>query len=231
MKEVILYSGGLDSTVLLMDRLRGRWDKSSEYHALHIAYGSTHSQMELHAASHICTMYEVPMRVIQLPLGAWGFESGLLTGDIPDGPYKEESLSSTVVPFRNGIMIAIAVGYALSIGASKVLIAAHAGDHPIYPDCTPEFLYAMSEAVYRGSGAQVALLYPYCAFQKWEIVAKGATLDLKRDTHQCHPHAPMHLSYSCYKGGVKHCGKCATCIERREAFATAKVTDLTEYET
>jgi 7-cyano-7-deazaguanine synthase len=149
------------------------------------------------------------------------FKSDLLKSgsDIPDGHYAEENMKQTVVPFRNGIMLAIATGYAESIGANGLVIAAHSGDHAIYPDCREPFMLGMAQAMKAGTYAQIELLRPFINEDKASIARRGAEL--------CVDFAK---TWSCYKGGDIHCGVCGTCVERREAFMLAGVSDPTVYE-
>jgi 7-cyano-7-deazaguanine synthase len=153
---------------------------------------------------------------------AENFTSDLLKsgGTIPDGHYAEESMKKTVVPFRNGIFLSLGTGYAESLGAEAIAIAAHAGDHTIYPDCREDFLSPMSEAMEKGTYAKIKLLRPFVSMDKTSIVRRG--VELKIDYAR---------TWSCYKGGILHCGTCGTCIERREAFLNASVTDPTAYVT
>jgi len=148
------------------------------------------------------------------------FTSNLLRsgGPIPDGHYAEQSMQQTVVPFRNGIMLAVATGYAESCGAEGVVIAAHAGDHTIYPDCREPFMHAMGQAMTCGTYANIQLLRPFIAMDKAAIARRGADLGVDFTT-----------TWSCYKGGQIHCGVCGTCIERREAFVLAGLADPTVY--
>ena len=127
-------------------------------------------------------------------------------------------MKNTVVPFRNGIMVSIAAGFAESRAADGLVIAAHAGDHAIYPDCREEFMTSMGEAIRLGTYAGIKLLRPFIAMTKAEIAARGHALGV--DFLQ---------TWSCYKGGTLHCGTCGTCVERREAFMLAGVTDPTVY--
>jgi 7-cyano-7-deazaguanine synthase len=148
------------------------------------------------------------------------FDSDLLRsgGPIPEGHYEEATMKQTVVPFRNGIMLAVAAGYAETIGAEAIVIAAHAGDHAIYPDCREGFMQAMGEAITQGTYARLSLLRPFIAWNKARIVQRG--VELKIDYAR---------TWSCYKGGDRHCGVCGTCVERREAFQLASVKDPTDY--
>jgi 7-cyano-7-deazaguanine synthase len=128
-------------------------------------------------------------------------------------------MKRTVVPFRNGIMLAIAAGFAESADAGGLVIAAHAGDHAIYPDCREGFMEAMNSAITMGTYAHVALLRPFIALDKSAIVRRGAALGVN-----------FAKTWSCYKGGLRHCGRCGTCVERREAFIRAGHADPTGYE-
>ena len=149
------------------------------------------------------------------------FKSSLLEGAdaIPEGHYADDNMKSTVVPFRNGIMLSIAIGIAESNNLKKVLIANHGGDHTIYPDCRPEFIKAIDEAAEAGTFVDVRVVAPYTNITKGEIAAIGKKLGIDYAE-----------TWSCYKGGEKHCGKCGTCVERKEALAEAGIEDTTEYE-
>ncbi len=215
-KAIVTFSGGLDSTTLLY-WAANRYDVS----ALTFDYGSKHNEREQSAAKQIAGRSGVPHVVIKLPFINEFFKSSLLkSGEaIPEGHYEDSSMRSTVVPFRNGIILSIAVGYAESIEAKNVLYAAHAGDHAIYPDCRPEFLKAISEAGHHGTYLGVEINDPFISMTKKEIVILGKELSV-----------PFELTYSCYKGGKLHCGKCGTCVERKEAFKLAGILDPTNYE-
>src|SRR5436190_3992285 len=217
MKAVVLLSGGMDSVTAL-------YHAAAEHEVtdtLSFDYGSKHNHREIPFARHHADKLGVPHTVI--PLGFVGeyFASDLLQsgGDIPDGHYEEESMKRTVVPFRNGIMLSIAAGFAESRGAEALVIAAHSGDHAIYPDCREPFMQAMSDAIRLGTYAGVEVLRPFITMTKAEIAARGAALGV--DFAQ---------TWSCYKGGAIHCGTCGTCVERREAFLLAGLDDPTVYE-
>jgi 7-cyano-7-deazaguanine synthase len=139
-------------------------------------------------------------------------------GKIPEGHYEAENMKQTVVPFRNAIMLSIACGFGESVGAEGLVIAAHGGDHAIYPDCREDFMRAMGNAMRLGTYAGVQLLRPFIALTKGQIAAEGARLGVD-----------FGRTWSCYKGGLVHCGKCGTCVERREAFAAAGLPDPTLY--
>ena len=162
----------------------------------------------------------MPHHTIRLDFIDRLFQSDLLKsgGDIPDGHYAEESMKQTVVPFRNGIMLSIATGFAESIGAGAVVIAAHSGDHAIYPDCREPFMESMATAMVRGTYANIHLSRPFIDMDKTAIVRRGTELGVD-----------FAKTWSCYKGGEIHCGTCGTCVERREAFQLAGVDDPTVY--
>ena len=212
MKALLIYSGGLDSTTLLYEY------KDSIALAVTFDYGSKHNAREIAYARENCKRLGVKHLV--MPLGFIGqyFKSDLLLsgGDIPEGSYADENMKSTVVPFRNGIMLAIAAGLAESYGLDTVMMANHGGDHAIYPDCRPEFVEGMDKAIQAGTYEGIRLVSPYCDITKRDIALRGKAIGLDYS-----------LTYSCYKGGEKHCGKCGTCIERKEALEGF---DPTEYE-
>lgn len=226
MKVVVVFSGGLDSTVLLHHfAVQGH-----ECHALSICYGQRH-QRELSAASHvhhrIRDILAIPEdhfthQTLMLPqlrnvLGGSSQTSPDVA--VPHGHYAEESMKKTVVPNRNMILLSMAIGYGVSLRADAVVYGAHKGDHAIYPDCRPEFVKAMQLATELCDYEPPKLLAPFIYDSKAQIVARGAREG-----------APMYLSYSCYAGDQQHCGKCGTCVERREAFQLAGVADPTIYE-
>ena len=160
------------------------------------------------------------MSRFDIPLDVY-FKSSLLQGqeEIPEGRYDEDNMKSTVVPFRNGIMLAIAGGYAESIGFDCVVLGNHAGDHTIYPDCRQSFIDAFSKALKEGTWKGVELVSPFCNIRKEDIVKIGTELGVDYTK-----------TYSCYKGMKKHCGVCGTCTELKEAFQLAGVNDPTEYD-
>ena len=215
MKDCILIlSGGMDSVTLLYDY--------QERIALAISfdYGSNHNAREIPFARMHCERLGIPHHVIPLDFMSTYFRSSLLSGadDIPEGHYADENMKSTVVPFRNGIMLAIATGMAETNDLSYVMMANHGGDHTIYPDCRPEFVEAFDAAAHAGTFNGVHLLSPYCHMSKSQIAARGRELGINYAE-----------TWSCYKGGDKHCGRCGTCIERKEALAEAGIPDPTDY--
>lgn len=209
---IILYSGGMDSTVALY-RYAGRIRL-----ALSFDYGSKHNRIEIEHAARNCRRLGIRHQVIPMDLNQMGFVSDLLVsgGDIPAGKYGEENMRKTVVPFRNGIMLSIAAGIAESLGCRRLLISNHAGDHAIYPDCREEFVRSMSRAVAAGTYNHVEVFAPFTNLSKREIALIGKELGV-----------PFEDTYSCYNGREKHCGACGTCTERKEALAGF---DPTEYE-
>lgn len=216
MRVVVLVSGGMDSVTAL-------------YHAasahevvagLSFDYGSKHNPRELPLAQRHCARLGVRHVCVSLGFINATFQSDLLSsgGEIPDGHYAEATMKRTVVPFRNGIMLSVACGFAESVEAEGVVIAAHSGDHAIYPDCREPFMVAMGAAMREGSYARVALLRPFIALDKAAIALRGSRLGVD-----------FGETWSCYRGGEHHCGRCGTCVERREAFLVAGLPDPTTY--
>ena len=215
-KVVALVSGGMDSVVALYHAHL----ESEVVAALSFDYGSKHNSLEIPFAKLHADRLSIPHQVIHLPFINQLFSSDLLQkgGEIPDGHYEELSMKQTVVPFRNGILLAIAAGYAESLGANGLIIAAHSGDHAIYPDCREDFMQAMGDALSLGTYAKIALLRPLIHLSKAQIATLGQTLGVN-----------FSETWSCYKGQEIHCGTCGTCVERREAFTLAGLKDPTTY--
>ncbi len=218
MKTIVICSGGLDS-VSLAHRVAA---EQTLIGLLSFDYGQRHRK-ELDYAAACAKRLGAPHQIIDIrPIGSHLTGSALTDNiDVPDGHYAEETMKATVVPNRNAIMLAIAFGLAAAQKADAVAVAVHGGDHFIYPDCRPGFIDAfqvMQDAALDGY-ASVKLQAPYVNATKADIVADGA----KRGT-------PFEETWSCYKGGARHCGRCGTCVERREAFHLAGVADPTEYE-
>ncbi|WP_337943564.1 7-cyano-7-deazaguanine synthase QueC [Prevotella sp.] len=213
--SIIIVSGGMDSVTLLYDY------KDRIALGISFDYGSNHNAKEIPFAKLHCERLGIKHITIPLDFMHQYFKSSLLEGAdaIPEGHYQDENMKSTVVPFRNGIMLAIAAGMAESYGLSHVMIANHGGDHAIYPDCRPEFISAMSNATEAGSYNGVTVLAPYTNITKGDIARRGKELGIDYNE-----------TWSCYKGGEKHCGKCGTCFERKEALHYAGIEDTTEYE-
>ena len=213
--SLIALSGGVDSTTLLYEY------REEIACAVGFDYGSKHNARELAAAKAICRELEIPYLIIPLAFIEEYFRSDLLLsgGEMQLGDYSEENMSSTVVPFRNGIMLSILAGLAESRDLQQVLIANHFGDHAIYPDCRESFVKPMGEAITAGTSNGVKLVAPYTALTKTEIVARGTRLGV-----------PYGKTYSCYQGGERHCGRCGTCRERHDAFVANGLEDPTLYE-
>jgi len=229
-KIVVLFSGGLDSTVLLAKCLM----YYDEVVALNFDYGSKHNKRERAAARAIATKYNVkcfeytlpsycqyqqlPDELVMQPFLASNL---LITGEeIPEGHYEDKKMEATIVPFRNGIMLSLAIGFAESLKFNVIGLAAQAGDYAVYPDCRPKFFQAMREASLQGTKWGVGICVPFLKDVKKNIVIRGSELKV-----------PFELTWTCYKGGKKHCGKCSACVERIEAFKLANIEDPVEYET
>lgn len=205
--SVIIISGGMDSVTLLYDR------KDDIALAISYDYGSKHNAKEIPFAALHCKRLGIQHIVIPLGFMAKYFTSSLLQGgeDIPEGHYDDENMKSTVVPFRNGIMLSIAAGVAESHGLKNVLIANHGGDHSIYPDCRPEFIDAMNKATIAGTYLDINIVAPYTNISKADIARRGLLMGINYDE-----------TWSCYKGNDEPCGKCGTCVERMEALEQAR---------
>ena len=212
--SLIIVSGGMDSITLLHER------KDTIALAVSFDYGSNHNAREIPFARLHCQRLGIRHVVIPLAFMQQYFKSSLLEGAdaIPDGHYADSNMKSTVVPFRNGIMLSIAVGIAESNSLKRVLIANHGGDHTIYPDCRPEFITAIDAAAKAGTYVDVAIEAPYTNISKTDIARRGKSLAIDYSE-----------TWSCYKGGQVHCGTCGTCVERKEALREAGIADPTVY--
>ncbi len=213
--SLIVVSGGMDSTTMLYEYA----DRIAL--AVTFNYGSNHNAREIECARYNCERLGIELIVVDMPFVGQLFESSLLSGAdaIPEGNYDDENMRSTVVPFRNGIMLSVAAGLAESRGLRHLMMANHGGDHAIYPDCRQGFVDAMSKAISEGTYEHIDIYAPYTNITKTDIARRGAALGID------YSH-----TYSCYKGGAKHCGRCGTCTERRMAFSEANIPDPTEYE-
>lgn len=211
--SLLILSGGVDSTTLL------HYKKDRIALALSFDYGSNHNAREIECAKWQCKQLNIPHLVLPLEFMGKYFQSSLLSGSsaIPKGDYNVDNMKSTVVPFRNGIMLSIACGLAESKGLKHVMMANHGGDHAIYPDCRPEFTRAMSDAMQAGTYERISLVDPFTYLSKAEIIAIG----LKLGVDYSH-------TYSCYCGDEKPCGECGTCRERKDAFASLGMEDPSE---
>ncbi len=213
--SVIVLSGGMDSVTMLHEY------SGQIALAVSFDYGSNHNAREIDCAARQCARLGITHIVIPLEFMGRYFKSSLLSGakEIPEGNYDDENMRSTVVPFRNGIMLSVACGLAESEGLKHVMIANHGGDHAIYPDCRSAFISSMSAAMKAGTYNGIDIVAPYTDLTKTEIARRGAALGVDYSD-----------TYSCYKGGERHCGRCGTCRERQEAFREAGLSDPTEYE-
>lgn len=205
-----------------MDSITLLYDHKDEI-ALGISfdYGSNHNAREIPFAKMHCERLGIKHITINLDFMHQYFKSSLLEGAdaIPEGNYAEANMKSTVVPFRNGIMLSIAIGIAESNNLDQVFIANHGGDHTIYPDCRPEFINAIDAAATAGTYNNVKVIAPYTNITKGDIARIGKRLGIDYTE-----------TWSCYKGGEVHCGRCGTCEERKEALAEAGIEDHTVYE-
>lgn len=219
MTAVVVYSGGMDSFTVLHEALA----KFGDVHAVSFNYGQRHS-VELDRAHAVCKLKNIPHQIVDLRAVNSLIQGSSLTSDIdvPEGHYAEDNMKKTVVPNRNMIMLSLAVGYAVSIGSDAVVCGAHAGDHDIYPDCRLEFFTALNGATMIANYQPVEIHVPFIAKTKGEILAHGSRLGLSA--------ADYLLTWTCYNGRDKACGKCGACVERQEAFAQMGWDDPLQYE-
>ena len=221
-RAVVLLSGGIDSTTCLADAVKTYG--ADKVLALSLYYGQKH-QKEISSARAVAAYYGVD-HIVQQVSGAFDLsDCTLLQGraDVVHESYAEqlkkkggEGTVETYVPFRNGLFLSYAAAIAVSVHAETVYYGAHADDAAgrAYPDCTPDFEHAMTEAIFEGTGRQVRLESPLLYYNKAQVVKYGLELG-----------APYHLTWSCYEGGDKPCGKCGTCIDRKKAFEANGVAD------
>ncbi len=213
---VVIYSGGMDSyTLLHLARARG-----FKVHALSFNYGQRHVR-ELECAASVADSLGIPHKVIDIRAMNEVMSGSALTSgiEVPEGHYEEDSMKATVVPNRNMILLSLATGYAVTVGAGAVWYGAHGGDHAIYPDCRPEFVEKMDAVCRVANYEPVTIEAPFMALDKGEILAEGLKLGL--DYRQ---------TWTCYNGRARACGRCGSCVERLEAFAAQGVTDPLDYE-
>ncbi|MBQ2348901.1 MAG: 7-cyano-7-deazaguanine synthase QueC [Clostridia bacterium] len=221
-KALVLFSGGVDSTTCLALAVQ-KFGKENVT-ALSVSYGQKHSK-ELEAAKNIARYYDVKQIEIDLSKIFESSNCSLLSHSsesIPEGSYAEQQKNSenkpvsTYVPFRNGLFIACAASIAIANNCSYLYYGAHHDDAAgnAYPDCSEEFNTAMNKAVYEGSGRQLEIIAPFINKSKKDIVALGLTMNV-----------PYKLTWSCYEGGDKPCGKCGTCIDRKKAFEANDISE------
>jgi len=217
-KVVVIYSGGMDSYTLLCELFQS---ELLEVHAVSFNYGQRHAK-ELVYAEHVCKELGIPHKIVNMAeMGEQLLGGSSQTSDIPvpEGHYESESMKLTVVPNRNMIMLSMAMGYAISIGAGVVYFGAHAGDHAIYPDCRPAFIHAMNNVGFYCDYKPVNVAAPYINYDKGDIAIRGVELGLDYSK-----------AWTCYNGREKPCGKCGACQERLEAMTKAGIKDPLEYE-
>lgn len=219
-KTVAIVSGGMDSVALAYHLA----DKEHDLHLVSVDYGQRHRK-EMEFAALAASRLEARHSIVDLSTITKLIASSSLTGDIdvPDGHYAEETMRATVVPNRNMMMLSVATAIAISENADYVATGVHGGDHYIYPDCRPEFVTACSAAAQIGmvtmSDNFKGIVAPFVHHDKAWIAGEGTRLAV-----------PWNDTWSCYKGGDVHCGRCGTCVERAEAFWLAGVDDPTVYE-
>ena len=215
-KVVVIFSGGMDSFTVLNKAHR----EGLDIYALSFDYGQRHKK-ELDYAARACDALGVHHKIVDISAINQLVGGSSLTSDIdiPEGHYEEESMKSTVVPNRNMILLSLAVGYAVSLGASKVYYGAHSGDHAIYPDCRPEFVEKMNDVCAIANYESIEIVTPYLKQSKIEILTDGLNMGLD-----------YAMTWTCYNGREKACGKCGACQERLEAFKLNGATDPLTYE-
>lgn len=215
-KVVIIYSGGMDSYTVLNRAIRDGYKP----YPLTFNYGQRHKK-EIDVAAAVCQELGLEHKIVDITAINQLLQGSSLTSDIeiPEGHYEQENMKSTVVPNRNMILLSLAIGYAVSIGASKVFYGAHSGDHAIYPDCRPEFVNKMNEVSQIANYEPVEIVSPYLKQSKIEILKDGLSMGLDYGK-----------SWTCYNGREKACGRCGACQERLEAFRLNNCKDPLEYE-
>lgn len=215
-KVVVIYSGGMDSFTVLHKAVQAGHD----VYALSFNYGQRHVK-ELQCAAQVCQELGIKHKIVDISAINQLLAGSSLTDniDIPEGHYAADNMKSTVVPNRNMILLSLAVGYAVSLGASQVYYGAHSGDHFIYPDCRPEFVQKMHDVCQIANYEPVAIVSPYLSQSKIDILADGLAMGLDYSK-----------TWTCYNGREKACGKCGSCQERLEAFALNKAVDPLPYE-
>ncbi len=223
MRVLVLSSGGVDSSTAL--GLAVSKYGAENVTALSISYGQKHDK-EIEAAKKVAAFYGVEQLFLDLSLIFQYSDCSLLKqskAEIPEKSYeaqiqktKGEKPVSTYVPFRNGLFLSSAASIALSKNCDVIYYGAHADDAAgfAYPDCSEVFNDAMNKAIYEGSGHQLRIEAPFVRMNKAEVVKMGLALGV-----------PYELTWSCYEGGERPCGKCGTCIDRARAFAANGMTD------
>lgn len=217
---VVICSGGMDSTTLLYDVL----SQGYKVHVISFDYNQKH-RIELSKVAQTCGKFGLVHKVLDISVLNEVAPSALTRESIsvPEGHYADDNMKLTVVPNRNMVMLSLAAAYAISIKADKLYYGAHSGDHTIYPDCRPEFVEAMVQAIKLGDWHRVILEAPYSALDKGDIAIRGKELNVDYS-----------LTWTCYNPQatdteVLACGKCGACTERLEAFQKAEMADPIKY--
>lgn len=216
-KVVVIYSGGMDSFTVLHKAIQ----QDLIPYALTFDYGQRHIK-EIEVARQVCKELGIQHKVIDISAINQLIGGSSLTDnsiDVALGHYQQENMKSTVVPNRNMILLSLAIGYAVSLGAEQVYYGAHSGDHEIYPDCRPIFVEKMNEVAAVANYEKVEIFSPYLHSNKIGILKDGIAMGLDYSK-----------TWTCYNGREKSCGKCGSCVERLEAFAANGITDPIEYE-
>jgi len=220
-KAIIIVSGGMDSVTLLYDVVKKHGKKNIS--AISFKYGSKHMNREIPMAEYNCKKLGVKHQVVNVKEVFKNFNSALLNKKdseaIPQGHYASSNMKKTVVPFRNGILLSIAAGFAETNDAKIIYYGAHAGDHTIYEDCRKEFVDAISEAIKQGTSNKIVIRAPYWNMNKKGIIKRGVKLGVDYSK-----------TWTCYDPRRKKaCGRCGSCHERLEAFKLNKMTDPLDY--
>lgn len=211
----VVLSGGLDSTAALAAIMNQ--SEPERVSSISFSYGQRHAR-ELVAAERVADYYQIEHELIDLrsvTLASPAHSALTGSGKIPEGHYAADTMASTVVQGRNLLFASAAI--ARSQPGDSLVFGVHAGDHPIYPDCRPGFwdqLRILASAAYG-----ITVVTPFLHVSKAAVVSRGAQ-----------DRAPFQLTWSCYNGGDRHCGRCGTCVERAEAFSLASVPDPTDYQ-
>lgn len=213
-KALVVHSGGLDSTVLFYEMRRD----FNVIGLVGVDYRQRHSK-ELYYAQRLAETLNLPRYEIQINLELLTSSQTSPNVPVPEGHYTAENMKMTVVPNRNMILLALAAAKAVDLGAEIIGFGAHSGDHAIYPDCRPEFITVLGDAISIATENKVEIFAPFDNVTKAQIVARGVELEV-----------PFEMTWTCYKGNKLACGRCGTCVERLEAFDLANATDPLQYE-
>ena len=216
-KVVVIYSGGMDSYTVLHKAL----EEGLQPFALTFNYGQRHIK-EIDVAREVCLSLNVDHKIIDISsinelIGGSSLTDSSI--DVSSGEYQNENMINTVVPNRNMILLSMAIGYAVSIGAEKVYYGAHSGDHEIYPDCRPIFVEKMNAVASVANYEKVSIYSPYLNNDKIGILKDGLRMGLDYSK-----------TWTCYNGREKACGVCASCVERLDAFTKNALIDPLAYE-